>query len=112
MTTSRTRKTSEKAPRERASAPRAESRPHKSAVEVARTAGEQLAELVGKPVEGVTGVERGDDGWRVTLEVLELRRIPETTDVLALYEVDADEQGGLTGYRRLSRYARGLSRED
>ena len=29
-----------------------------------------------------------------------MRRIPETTDVLALYEVDVDADGDLEGYRR------------
>jgi hypothetical protein len=99
-------------PRKRASAPKAESRPRASAREVATSAGEQLAALVGKPVEGVTGMESTDDGWRVSIEVLELRRIPESTDMLALYEVEADAKGDLMGYRRLSRYARGTSRED
>jgi hypothetical protein len=46
------------------------------------------------------------------LEVLEVRRIPETTDVLAKYEVETDDQGSLTGYRRAGRYTRGSARED
>ena len=45
----------------------------------------------------------GGDG----LEVVEVRRIPNTTDVLALYEIDADDKGNLQGYRRIRRYARG-----
>ena len=98
--------------RRRASAPRAESKPRASAMDVAERAAEQLGRLTGKHVEGVTGVERSDDGWRVTSEVLEVRRIPETTDVLAEYEIDTDDRGDLTGYRRLGRYTRGSARED
>ena len=98
--------------RRRASAPRAESKPRISAMDVAERAAEQLGRLTGKEVEGVTGVERSDDGWRVTSEVLEVRRIPETTDVLAQYEIDTDDRGDLTGYRRLGRYTRGSARED
>ena len=98
--------------RRRASAPRAESKPRLSAMDVAERAAEQLGRLTGKHVEGVTGVERSDDGWRVTSEVLEVRRIPETTDVLAQYEIDTDDRGDLTGYRRLGRYTRGSARED
>jgi hypothetical protein len=41
-----------------------------------------------------------------------MRRIPESTDVLALYEVDADEKGNLMGYRRVRRYTRGAAGED
>jgi hypothetical protein len=69
----------------------------------------QLSELTGKEVEGVTGLDRTDDGWTVHLDVLELRRIPATTDVLASYEVDLDSQGELEGYRRAQRYVRGAA---
>ena len=41
-----------------------------------------------------------------------MRRIPNTTDVLALYEIDADDKGDLQGYRRIRRYARGVPGED
>ena len=46
------------------------------------------------------------DGWRVTLEVVEVRRIPETTDVLASYEVELDENGDLIAFERVRRYQR------
>jgi hypothetical protein len=71
-----------------------------------RVAGE-LAELLGREPEGVVSLERTEDGWRVGLEVLEIHRIPDTADILAEYEVDADERGHLMGYRRTRRYARG-----
>jgi hypothetical protein len=58
----------------------------------------------------VTGVDRNDEGWVVQVEVLELRRVPETTDVLGLYEIETDDQGSLLGYRRLARYSRSESR--
>jgi hypothetical protein len=43
----------------------------------------------------------------VQVEVLELRRVPNTTDVLAVYEVSVDRDGDLEGYTRLHRYVRG-----
>jgi hypothetical protein len=89
------------------SAPRAEARPAARASQVAAKAAGELLELTGKAVEGVTGLEGTDDGWTVQVEVVEMRRIPDTTDVLALYEVSTDKQGSLLGYRRLRRYARG-----
>jgi hypothetical protein len=93
-------------------APRAQSRPTPRAGQVAARAAEELLELTGKGVEGVTGLERTDDGWTVQVEVVEVRRIPDTTDVLALYEIDTDRQGALEGYRRIRRYARGAPGED
>jgi Gas vesicle synthesis protein GvpO len=94
-------------PSERATAPRASAPQRKSGVAVAAGAAQQLLALTGREAEGVTGLERTEDGWRVEVEVVEVRRIPDTTDVLALYEVTLDEDGELEGYRRLRRYGRG-----
>jgi hypothetical protein len=74
--------------------------------EIASRAVEQMQELIGRPVESVTGLERDGDEWTVTLEVLELERIPTTTDVLGRYEVKLDENGELQGAQRTRRYPR------
>jgi hypothetical protein len=80
---------------------------HMKAPEVVRRAIEQVAVLTGRPIEGVNGLERnGDDGWVVTLEVVELRRVPDSTDVLGSYAVTVDERGELEGYTRTRRYYR------
>ena len=74
---------------------------------------EQLFELIGRPVEQVLGVERGDDGdWEVVVQVLELERIPNSTDVLGAYRVTLDDDGEIVGYRRLRRYVRSQADED
>lgn len=99
--------TKKSGPSERATAPRASAPQRKSGVAVAAGAAQQLLALTGREAEGVTGLERTEDGWRVEVEVVEVRRIPDTTDVLALYEVTLDEDGELEGYRRLRRYGRG-----
>ena len=52
-------------------------------------------------------VERSDDGWRVGVEVVESHRIPESCDILAIYEVGLEAGGDLASYRRTERYARG-----
>jgi len=65
-----------------------------------------LADLTGQPAEAVSALNRTRDGWRVVLEVLELERIPRTTDILASYSVDLDECGDLMGYERTHRYYR------
>jgi hypothetical protein len=78
---------------------------------VAARAASELTGLIGRQVEGVVGVEQVDDGWRVQLEVVESRRIPDTTDILAIYEVDVDTDGEVTAYRRRDRYVRGRFRE-
>jgi hypothetical protein len=77
------------------------------AVEVLRTACSQLTELTGMTAESVTSFERTEDGWVLEIEVLELERVPQTTSLLASYEVALDPDGVLTGYRRVRRYERG-----
>jgi hypothetical protein len=72
----------------------------------------QLQQLIGRPVESVTGMEKNGNEWTVTVEVLELERIPNTTDVLGIYEVQLDKDGELTGARRTRRYYRSEAGED
>jgi hypothetical protein len=79
---------------------------HASAPQVVRRAIEQVAMLTGRQIEGVNGLERSDEGWVVTLEVVELRRVPDSTDVLGSYAVTVDAQGELEGYTRTRRYYR------
>ena len=75
--------------------------------ELAQRAAAELADLLGRAPESIVSLDRTDDGWRVGVEVLETRRIPDTADVLAEYEVTTDRQGQLIGYRRVRRYSRG-----
>ena len=70
---------------------------------------DRLAALITHPTEGVSAVRRTDDGWRVSVDVLEVARIPDTTSLLATYEVDIDQRGELREYRRIRRYRRGAA---
>lgn len=110
-----TQKTTKQAPRKSssgASAPRAQAPRRRSGLDIAEAASRELGQLTGKQIEAVTGLERTDDGWRVEVEVLELNRVPNTTDVLATYDVALDSDGELEGYRRGRRYVRGTPGED
>jgi hypothetical protein len=80
-----------------------------SARAIAELAKRELSELMGKEPESVSSLERDDDGWRVTLEFLELERVPNTSDVLASYEATIDGDGELVEYRRVRRYTRSQS---
>jgi hypothetical protein len=84
----------------------------KSATEVVRNAVEQLQQLIGRPIEAVTGIEKDGTEWKVNVEVVELERIPNTTDVLGVYEVTLDKDGDLTGARRTRRFYRSEAGDD
>lgn len=109
------KKTAKKSPASRSSSKRASRSAPRAEAPARRSSGAQMAGaardavqgLTGKSPETVTALERSDDGWRVAVEVLELERIPSTTDVMATYEVNLDEEGELQGYRRVHRYLRG-----
>ena len=67
---------------------------------------EQLGSLLGKEPEAVSALESTGEGWLVTLEVVEVNRIPESTDVLASYEIELDDDLNLRRYARVRRYSR------
>ncbi|MFJ4713897.1 gas vesicle protein GvpO [Streptomyces sp. NPDC088785] len=76
--------------------------------ELVQEACRTLTDLIGFPTEGVSAVCPTDsDGWRVSVDVLEVARIPDTTSLLATYEVELDAHGRLKQYRRVRRYRRG-----
>lgn len=75
--------------------------------EIAQRAKEQLAQLTGLKPETVSGLSRDEEGWHVTVDLIELKRIPEATDVLASYEALLDDEGNLLSYQRTRRYYRG-----
>jgi hypothetical protein len=91
---------------------RSNSRNTRKAREVVMDAVEQVQELIGRPVEAVTGMEKDGSSWSVTVEVVELSRIPNTTDVLGSYEVTLDRDGEITSAHRTRRYYRSEAGED
>ena len=92
---------------------RASKREALSGAKLAMSARRQLGEITGLEPQAVTSLEREDDGtWKVTVELLELARLPETDDVLGAYEAELDASGELLGYRRVRRYARSQAGED
>ena len=82
-----------------------------SGSEIARMAKEELTGLTGLEPDTVSGLRHDDEGWHVTVEMIELRRIPPSSDVLHSYEVLLDEDGELLSYQRVRSYTRGETME-
>ncbi len=68
--------------------------------DVMRRATESLC-MLNLKCSGVTGVSKLDDGWRVTLELVERKAVPDTMDLIGVYDVHLDACGSLTGYERI-----------
>jgi hypothetical protein len=59
-----------------------------------------VEDLTGQEAETVSALQSDGENWLVTVEVCELERVPNTTDVMASYVVQLDDAGGLLGYNR------------
>ena len=78
-----------------------------SARDLALEARATIKDMTGLEPERVSGLQWDGESWLVTVEVCEMPRIPNTTDVMAAYVVQLDDSGGLLGYKRDRRYLRG-----
>jgi gas vesicle protein GvpO len=82
-----------------------------SASELGAAALATVRELTGYQPEAVTGFEWDGEYWRITVDALELSRVPNTTDILGEYEIRLDDEGTLHGYKRTRRFVRGQPSE-
>jgi hypothetical protein len=83
-----------------------------SAFQAGREAASQLSELTNLKLDSVSAVNKKDSGWQVVVNLIELARIPHSTDVLGAYEVQLDAEGNMQGYHRGARYLRDQIGED
>lgn len=75
--------------------------------EVLERAKRQLAETTGLKPIAVTGAYKNGEGWHIGLEMLEMARIPTSTDVLGDYDVDLSEDGCIVRFERRRTRLRG-----
>jgi hypothetical protein len=80
--------------------------PSGDAARIVKQAREHLQELLGIEAESVSGLNRSNGSWHVTVEAVEVHRVPESQDVLASYEVVLDDDGGVVSVERTHRYRR------
>lgn len=74
--------------------------------DIAERAKAELSRITGLAADHVSAVASETDGWHVTVDMIELKRIPAATDVLAAYEAVLGPTGALVSYRRARRYFR------
>ena len=82
-----------------------------SARELALEARATVKDMTEFEPETVSALQWDGATWLVSVEVCELTRIPNTTDVMATYVVQLDDDGGLLGYKRERRYLRGQAED-
>ena len=74
--------------------------------EIAERAKQQLAELTGLAPGTVSAMSHDEEGWHVAVDMIELRKVPPSTDVLAVYDALLNDTGELLTYKRVRRYRR------
>jgi len=76
------------------------------ALRLVESAKSQLMAMTGKVAESTSGVVERDGGWCVTVEMVELERIPPTTSILGSYQAQIDRDGNVVAFERVRRYSR------
>lgn len=72
-----------------------------NALDIHECANSLADRLLKKKVEGVSGMRNEDEHWKVFVEVLERKAIPDTQDMIGVYEFKLDSDGDLVEYRRV-----------
>ncbi len=69
--------------------------------DISNEARSTVESILNKKAEGITSITRDNGEWRVLVDVLERRAVPDTQDILSSYELKMTENLELTGYRRV-----------
>ena len=83
-----------------------------NADELIKNVQEIFPRLTNLPIDGIIGISKNEEGWVVTLEALERRGIPDTMDIVGIYEVHLDNNGGLLSFERKRLRKRGDTKEE
>jgi len=73
---------------------------------------EQLVGLTGLQADTVSSLVQDGPGWKVSVDMIEMKRIPSSEDVVATYRICLDDEGNLVSYERGRRYNRSQVTEE
>jgi hypothetical protein len=68
---------------------------------VVKKARQQLGEVTGLDVCSTVSAREDESGWCVQVEVVEKKSLPDSQDILAMYELALDEEGNLLNFTRV-----------
>ena len=60
----------------------------------------ELNSLTGLEISSTISAERKNGSWLVSLEAVEKRSIPDSMDILVIYEMGLDLEGNMQEFRR------------
>jgi autonomous glycyl radical cofactor GrcA len=68
---------------------------------VVQKARQQLGELTGLEVSSTVSARKDESGWCVQVEVVEKKSLPDSQDILAIYELTIDAEGNMLNFDRI-----------
>lgn len=74
---------------------------------IADQAKKELSSVTGLEPSTIMGIEKDGGEWKVTVEMIEKRSIPDAMDILGTYEVHLSNDGQMLNFTRLSLRKRG-----
>ncbi|MEK6869210.1 MAG: gas vesicle protein GvpO [Nanoarchaeota archaeon] len=67
----------------------------------------EIKEVLKKEPETISSVEKTKEGWTVQCDVLEKKSVPETYDLLKIFEFRLDNNAKITGFKQIKKVRRG-----
>ena len=61
----------------------------------------ELSNLTGLEISSTVATQKEEDGWMVTMEVIEKHSIPDGMDILAIYDTRLDNEGNMLEFKRV-----------
>ena len=74
---------------------------------VIQEAREQLRALLGLELGSTVSVRKDSGAWRVQVEAVEKKSIPDSQDILATYDLTVDDEGNVVDFTRSGMRRRG-----
>jgi len=79
---------------------------------LAERAKEQLAEVTGFSPVATVGGFKDEEGWHISVDMLEMARLPESTDIIGTYVVTLDPEGNMVKFEKKRARLRGEPYEE
>lgn len=80
--------------------------------EITKKAKDTVKNLVEKEVLSVIGLNKEGEDWLALVEVLERKAVPDTQNIIGLYEVKFNKNKSLSGYKRVKVRRKGDTEEE
>lgn len=66
-----------------------------------------ITELMGKAPDSISSIEKNNEGWAVVCNILEKKAVPETYDLLKVFEIIFDKESKIVRFKQLKKIRRG-----